>query len=366
MDRERKTLTRPRDIVVVGASAGGVEALSRLVGQLPEDFPASVFVVLHLAAGHRSVLPEILTRAGRLRAVHPRDGDAVERGRIYVAPSDRHLVVEDGRVRLVHGPRENNHRPAVDTLFRSAAQAYGPRVVGVVLTGALDCGTAGLRAIKQRGGLAVVQDPKEAFCPDMPRSAMEFVKVDHCVALEEMGALLGQLVSTQVDLQAAPAPSARLKEEVEAVSGGEHVKRDPKATGEPSLYSCPDCGGVLFEMDEAGWLHYRCRVGHGYTAKSLSVQQQTALDGALWAALRALEESASLSRRMARNARERNHTLTAQRYEERAKATEEQAELVRHSVLNLPSAPLPGVPFEEEDGEEEGEKEAAAVGAGKA
>ena len=352
MERDRKTLVHHRDIVVVGASAGGVEALSTLVGQLPEDFPASVLVVLHLAAGHRSVLPDILTRAGKLPAVHPFDGEPLKRGRIYVAPADRHLVVEDGRVRLLHGPRENNHRPAVDTLFRSAAQAYGPRVVGVVLTGALDCGTAGLMAIKQRGGLAVVQEPREAFCPDMPRSALEFVKVDHCVRLVEMGALLGRLVSTQVELKEAPPPSARLKEEVQAMTGGEHVKEDPKAVGEPSLYSCPDCGGVLFEMDEKGWLHYRCRVGHGYTAKALSVQQQTALDGALWAAFRALQESASLARRMARNARERNHTLTAQRYEERAKATEEQAELVRQSALNLPPSPLPDAPFEEEEDKE--------------
>ncbi|MBM7119364.1 chemotaxis protein CheB [Archangium primigenium] len=330
-----------RDIVVIGASAGGVEALSTLVTQLPADFPAAVLIVLHVASGHRSMLPQILSRVGPLTAVHPQDGEPLEPGRIYVAPNDRHLVVEPGRVRLLHGPRENNHRPAVDTLFRSAAVAYGPRVVGVVLTGALDCGTAGLMAVKHRGGLAVVQDPRDAFCPDMPRSAMEFVKVDHCVPLAELGALLVRLAATKVVPSEAPPPSPRLKEEVKAMAGGENVGSDPKAVGSPSYYSCPDCGGVLFEMDEAGWLHYRCRVGHGYTARSLSVQQQTALDGAMWAALRALEESASLSRRMARNARERHHELTAQRYEERAKAAEEQAELVRQVVLALPTAPLP-------------------------
>ncbi|WP_434386403.1 chemotaxis protein CheB [Melittangium boletus] len=334
-------MTHHRDIVVIGASAGGVEALSALVQQLPVDFPAAVLVVLHVASGHHSMLPQILSRAGPLSAVHPQDGAPLEPGRIYVAPNDRHLVVEPGRVRLVHGPRENNHRPSVDTLFRSAAVAYGPRVVGVVLTGALDCGTAGLMAVKNRGGLAVVQDPREAFCPDMPRSAMEFVKVDHCVPLAELGALLVRLVSTQVTPSEAPPPSPRLKEEVKAMFGGKNIEADPKAVGTPSYFSCPDCGGVLFEMDEAGWLHYRCRVGHGYTAKALSVQQQTALDGALWAALRALEESASLSRRMARNARERNHALTAQRYEERAAETSAQAELVRQLVLSLPTASLP-------------------------
>jgi len=336
-----------RDIVVVGASAGGVEALVQLVGQLPRDFPATVLIVLHVASGYRSVLPEILTRSGFLKAVHPEDKTALEPGRIYVAPSDRHLMVERGRMRLVHGPRENNHRPAVDALFRSAAQVYGPRVVGVVLTGALDCGTAGLMAVKQQGGLAVVQDPKDAFCPDMPRSAMEFVKVDHCVALAAMGALLTRLVSTTLELPVPPDPSPRLKEEIKAMTGGDNTQSDPQALGHPSYFSCPDCGGVLFEMDEAGWLHYRCRVGHGYTAKSLSVQQQTALDGALWAALRSLEESASLARRMAHNARERNHTLTAVRYEERAHATEEHARLVRELVLNLPARLLPEPPADE-------------------
>ncbi|MET0400950.1 MAG: chemotaxis protein CheB, partial [Cystobacter sp.] len=176
-------MTHHRDIIVVGASAGGVEALSRLVSQFPRDLPAAVLVVLHLGTGHRSALPQLLSRAGHLEAVHPQDGAPLEPGRIYVAPNDRHLVVEPGRVRLLHGPRENNHRPAVDPLFRSAALAYGPRVIGVVLTGALDCGTAGLMAVKHRGGLAVVQDPRDAFCPDMPRSAMEFVKVDHSVPL---------------------------------------------------------------------------------------------------------------------------------------------------------------------------------------
>lgn len=342
-------MTHHRDIIVVGASAGGVEALSRLVSQFPRDLPAAVLVVLHLGTGHRSALPQLLSRAGHLEAVHPQDGAPLEPGRIYVAPNDRHLVVEPGRVRLLHGPRENNHRPAVDPLFRSAALAYGPRVIGVVLTGALDCGTAGLMAVKHRGGLAVVQDPRDAFCPDMPRSAMEFVKVDHSVPLAEMGALLERLVATRITPTEAPPPSPRLKEEVKAMAGGSNIEKDPKDQGAPSLFSCPDCGGVLFEMDDAGWLHYRCRVGHGYTARSLSVQQQTALDGAIWAALRALEESASLSRRMARNARQRNHILTADRYEERAKTAMEQAELVRQLVLSLPTAAPPdAAPSEEQ------------------
>ena len=332
-----------RDIVVIGTSAGGVEALMRLVAQLPADFPAALLVVLHLAPGHRSLLPGILTRAGHLPALHPEDGAPLELGHIYVAPNDRHLVVEPGHVRVVKGPRENNHRPAVDPLFRSAARAYGARVV---LTGALDCGTAGLLAVKAQGGLAVVQDPKDAFCPDMPRSALEYVQVDHCVPLAEMGALLGRLVTAPLPRTKPPAPSRRMEQEVKAVMTSEPgVHSDPKEYGHLSHFSCPDCGGVLFEMDEQGLLRYRCRVGHAYTAGALSVQQQTALDGALWAALRALEESASLVRRMARRARERNHQQSALRYDERAKATEEQAELVRQLVLSTTQKP-PGVEAE--------------------
>ncbi|WNG26796.1 chemotaxis protein CheB [Cystobacter fuscus] len=340
-----------RDIVVVGASAGGVEALTRLVAQLPEDFPAAVLVVLHLSAGHRSLLPEILSRAGPLPAIHPKPETELEPGRIYVAPTDRHLLVEPGRVLVNSGPRENGHRPAVDPLFRSAARAYGPRVIGVVLTGALDCGTSGLMAVKAQGGLAIVQDPEDAYCPDMPRNALEYVKVDHKVKLAELGALLVRLVSAPLPPHEVPKPSLRLEEEVTAMREVRGIHTNPRDTGSPSLFSCPDCGGVLFEMDEEGLLRYRCRVGHGFTAKALSVTQQAAMDGALWAALRALEESAALSRRMAARARERTHDHSARRYEERARATEEQAELVRQMVMHNTTRPPP-----EELPEEEGPK----------
>lgn len=333
--------TMHRDVVVIGASAGGVEALQKLVARLPADFPASILVVLHLASGHRSVLPQILSRAGPLPAVLAEDGQLLEAGHIYVAPTDHHLLVEHGRVRITSGPRENGHRPAVDPLFRSAAQVYGPRVVAVVLTGALDCGTAGLLTVKARGGVSVVQDPKDAFCPDMPRSALEFAQVDHCVSLAQMAPLLVQLVSTPLPVMDVPPPSPRLQHEVEIMKESAGVKEDPHDVGSPSFYSCPDCGGVLFEMDEQGHLRYRCRVGHGFTANALTMTQQSALDGALWAALRALEESASLSRRMAGRARGRNHALSALRYEARALASEEHAQLVRQLVLRSASSPAP-------------------------
>ncbi|MDC0710923.1 chemotaxis protein CheB [Stigmatella sp. ncwal1] len=325
------------DLIVIGASMGGVEALMALVEQLPRDFPAAVCIVLHISAGHRSVLPDLLSRAGSLPAVHPRDGERLTSGRIYVAPNDRHLLVEEGLVRVVKGPRENNHRPAVDPLFRSAALAYGPRVVGVVLTGAMDCGTAGLLAIQMQGGLTVVQDPKDAYCPDMPRSALEHLKVDHCVPLAGMGALLRRLARSLVP-KVAKVPKARssldLKREVGKLKGDPKAVNTPPAEGHPSHFSCPDCGGVLFEQDEQGQLRFGCRVGHAFTDKALVSGQHRALDGALWAAVRSLEENAALARRMARHARDRNHAHSALRYEARAREVEHQALLIRQVVMS--------------------------------
>jgi len=186
-----------RDIVVVGASAGGVEALSELVRGFPPDLDASVFVVLHLPAGGTSMLPKILERAGHLPAAHPRDGARIEHGRIYVAPPDAHLALRPGKVCLPLGPIQNGHRPAIDSLFRSAAEAYGPRVIGVLLTGTLDDGTHGLRSVKRHGGVALVQDPKQALYPGMPQSAIENVRVDQVLPLAELASAITSLVPSR-------------------------------------------------------------------------------------------------------------------------------------------------------------------------
>ncbi|MCP3136118.1 chemotaxis protein CheB [Pyxidicoccus xibeiensis] len=339
------------DIIVIGASMGGVEALSALAAQLPRDLPAAVLVVLHLSPRHESLLPDILSRAGALPARHPRDGEALEPGTIYVAPNDRHLVVEPGTVRAVKGPRENGHRPAVDTLFRSAARTYGSRVVGVVLTGALDCGTGGLLAVKAQGGIAVVQEPADAYCPDMPRSALEYVKVDHRVRLRELGPLLERLVATPVTPREAgrrPSPSRQLQAEVKTLTLEEDtVEGAPPKYGTPSHFSCPDCGGVLLEMNDEGLLRFRCRTGHGYTARALVSGQQQGVDEALWAALRALEESAALARRMATRAREHQNLHSAERFSERAEAAEAQVLVLRGLVLGGTPQDDMGVPEEE-------------------
>jgi two-component system chemotaxis response regulator CheB len=288
------------DIVVIGASAGGVSALRSLVASLPADFPAVVFVVLHVGA-HASVLPAILAAAGPNVAAHARHGDPIRPGRILVAPPDHHLLLEDDQVTLTRGPKEHHTRPAIDPLFRSAAIAHGPRAIGVVLTGTLDDGTAGLQAIKECGGLAVVQDPADAECPEMPRIALAHVQVDHCVPLAAMGPLLARLVG-----QPAAAPQAvpdALAREHGITLQESHTMDELDAIGTPSGLVCPDCQGALWELRGTRPPRYRCHTGHAFSLSSLKATLDTATEEALWSAIRALQEKAQVLRRSAAAAR---------------------------------------------------------------
>ncbi|MGC2694233.1 MAG: chemotaxis protein CheB [Candidatus Angelobacter sp.] len=328
-----------RNIIVIGTSVGGVDALQRLVSGLPKDFPAALFVVLHVPAEGASVLPDILKRAGELPASHPRDGDPIRIGHIYVAPPDNHLLIEDGKVRVMHGPKENRHRPAVDPLFRSAAAWYGPRVIGVVLTGAMDDGTAGLLSIKKRGGVAVVQDLDDAVCADMPRSALEIVDVDHVAPLESMPALLQELVREQV-AENGTGKSSRLTKESKIAQLDMETIEDENRPGKPSSFGCPECGGVLWELDGEQMVRFRCRVGHAFTANSLWLEQSDEVEKVLWAAMRGLEEAAALGRRMAERAESGKHPRLAQRYRERAEGKMEQAELLRKLIVESSTEPV--------------------------
>jgi two-component system chemotaxis response regulator CheB len=319
-------------IVVVGASAGGVEALVELAASLPGDLSAAVFVVLHLPATGTSALPEILRRHGPLPAAHVRDSEPIQPGRIYVAPPDHHVLVRTGHVHLSRGPRENGHRPAIDPLFRSAAREYAARVIGVVLSGALDDGTAGLLAIKSRGGIAVVQNPEDALYPGMPGNALEHAQVDHVLAAASMGKLLTRLLANLAEPPADPAPTGmRVEVEMEGFSMEAFEGHHP---GRPSGFSCPDCHGVLWQIKDGGLERYRCRVGHAWSPESLLTQQSEALEAALWVALRSLEERAALARRLAEPARRRGHAITATRFEEQAAEAQQAARLVRDLLLN--------------------------------
>jgi two-component system chemotaxis response regulator CheB len=320
-----------RNIVVVGASAGGIAALRRLIEQFPAGLPASIFVVVHVPAEHRSMLPSLLERAGRLPAAHPSDGDGIECGRIYVAPPDRHMVIEHGRVRLARGARENHHRPAIDALFRSAAQAFGPQVIGVVLSGSLDDGTAGLIAIKRHGGVAVVQDPDDADYPEMVRSALANDHVDHSLPVADMGALIERLIDAEVP---------EMPRELDPLdkTPGER----PDADKPPSAFSCPDCGGVLFEDSEGSLEQFRCRVGHVFSPESLLAGQHERVEESLWTALRSLEEHIALYQRLCARAEERKHYVIAGRYREREREMSDAAAVLRRMLQTGGGAPRPG------------------------
>lgn len=320
-----------RNVIVIGASAGGVEALQSLVAGLPADLPAAVLVVLHIPNYGSSVLPAILGRSGPLPARHPVPGDTLKLEEILVAPPDRHLVIHAGRVLLTRGPRENGHRPAIDVLFRTAARSGGQRVIAVVLSGVLDDGTAGLAAVAARGGTTVVQDPADALYPGMPTSALENVQVQHIVAAKEIGALLAELVTEDIeDISDEPeGVSPLMKIETDLAMMDDDAMNFPERPGTPSGFSCPDCAGVLWEINDGGLIRYRCRVGHAWSSESLLGEQAQQLEDALWMALRGLEEKAALGRTMEERARERGNLLSAQRFEEQAGEATHAASLIR-------------------------------------
>jgi two-component system, chemotaxis family, protein-glutamate methylesterase/glutaminase len=319
-----------RDIILIGASAGGVQALSELIGGLPADLPAAVFIVLHVSPYGRSAMPVILSRAGKLPAVHATDGEPVQMGRVYVAPPDHHLVLQDGLVRLSRAPTENAQRPAVDVLFRTAAQVYGRRAVGVVLTGNLDDGTAGLAVVKRHGGTAVVQDPEEADYPSMPISAINNVDVDHVLPLDGIAPLLVELIREPLEEPEPMQPEGLdMKEELE--HGQDHEEQ-----GVPSDLTCPECGGSLRESRVEDVVHFRCRTGHAYSPETLLVKQDDVVEAALWAAVRSLLENAALARRMERRLSQstRLSPSAEQRYEKRAEEAERHAEVLRRMLVH--------------------------------
>jgi two-component system, chemotaxis family, protein-glutamate methylesterase/glutaminase len=326
------TFMPPYPIIVIGASAGGVEALKQLVHELPANLPAAVFVVLHVPPHGTSLLPQILSRAGKLPAVHPKDRQAIQPGHIYIAPPDRHLLIHQGYMTLSLGPRENGHRPSADPLFRSAARAYGSRVIGVVLSGALDDGTVGLIAVKARAGISIVQDPSEAMHTGMPTSAIEHDHVDYILPVQEIASTLVYLAQNPPEAEDIQVMDT-LEYETEIAEGKMDAIQDEGRPGTPAGLACPDCGGTLWEIEDDNILRFRCRVGHAYTAQSLVAEQNDGLEDALWVALRALQESASLARRLAERTTSQGHTRSAVYYEEKARTAEEHAKVIRDFLM---------------------------------
>jgi two-component system, chemotaxis family, protein-glutamate methylesterase/glutaminase len=309
-----------RDVLVIGASAGGVEALQKLVSGLPADLPAAVLIVLHVWSRGESFLPQVLTRAGPLPAEHPRDGDIPQYGHIYVAPPDKHLLVEDGRMRLVPGPKENMHRPAVDVLFRTAAQCFGSRVIGILLTGYGGDGAAGLAAIEQRGGVTIVQRPDESRAPGMPESALRLIKPNYQLGVAEMAPVVSRIIQEASRIETKRGECAAESGNVIA----NEVDLSYAHTESPSGFICPECGGALWERSEEGGKKFRCRIGHAYSTDSLLDAENEVVEAALWTAVRSLEESAAIARRVAQLM-----PGTASEFEEKADARHRHAEVIR-------------------------------------
>ena len=323
------------DLIVIGASAGGVAALQTLLGGLPADLPAAVFITVHFSPESRSRLPMVFARHAALDVDWAEDDTPILAGEVRVAPPDQHLLIEPGRARVVHGPRENRHRPAIDPMFRSAAWAYGPRVVGVVLTGYLDDGTAGLWAIKSCGGTTIVQDPAEAQHPDMPHNALLHNRIDHQLPLAGIAALLVQLAHEPAG---APVPKPEgLALEI-GFAAMERDMGDMARLGTLSPFTCPTCRGALWEQDEAGHLRYRCHTGHAFTHDSLLLEQGSEIESSIYAALRVVEEKAAALRRLAERWSDR-YPKMAEDYEGRAREMDHTADTLRRLLATgLPAA----------------------------
>lgn len=328
-----------RDTIVVGASAGGVEALTTLVGSLPADLPAAVAVVLHLPAGGTSALARILDRAGPLSATTVRRSVVLEPGIVYVAPPDHHLLMIDGELALSHGPTENGYRPAINALFRSAAVAAGPRAIGVVLSGSLDDGAAGLASILGRGGAAVVQDPREALYRGMPDHALRHAPTAAVCSVTAMAGVLSELVAQDIGVLRAAPPDPLLVAENHIAGGAVRPRADDRTEGSDMPgFSCPDCYGVLTEL-EPGNGRYRCRVGHAWTADALLAAQGGSLERALWTALRTLDEKVVLAERMRDQTSHRGSAAIAARYGRVADEARDAAEVLRQHLRSAAVIP---------------------------
>ena len=330
-------------LVVIGTSAGGIEALRDLVARLPPDFESPIAVVMHTSPQSPGLLHEILSRSGRLPAIQPNGGERLRDGHIYVAPPDFHLLVEPGRVRLSKGPRENRFRPAIDPLFRSAAQVYGPGAIGVVMTGNLDDGAAGLWAIKRLGGTAIVQDPDDALFPSMPEHALRAVAVDYRVPLRDLGALLTELTTEPVAVEQEITTPKDLEIEVEIAKEQDPLKIGVEQLGAPSAIACPECHGVLREWSEDQRLRFRCHTGHAYSADSLLAEIGEGVEASMWNAIRALQEGSMLMRRLAAHADVAHSGENSATMREHADELEKRADAMRdmmHTASPLVSEPV--------------------------
>lgn len=324
-----------RDIIVIGTSAGGVTALMELAKALPADFPAPIFVVMHVAPDSPSILPQLLSSVSALEARHPHDGEVVEAGVIYVARPDHHLLLEGDRVLVTRGPKENRFRPSIDALFRSAAYTYGPRVIGVVLTGYLDDGTSGLWSVQRMGGVTVVQEPHDAEQPSMPTNALEFVAADHVVPLAQLGTLLVRLTQERAPaktrLPAAELDLLKIELTIAKQGGGFELGIIDK--GKLTPFTCPDCHGALTQLIEGKLIRYRCHTGHAYTLSALLSEVTESVESMLYQSMRGLEETKMLLQNLGHHFADDLQEAVAALFFRKAEETGRQARIVHDSIL---------------------------------
>lgn len=338
-----------RDIVVVGASAGALEPLKQIVASLLADFPASMLIARHLPASAPGILAEILGRAGPLPAVQAVDGDALRPGWIYVAPPDHHLLAEPERVRVTRGPKENGFRPAVDALFRSAAYAFGPRVIGVVLSGYLDDGSAGLWAVKDRGGVAIVQDPAEAAFPAMPNHALQSVDVDHVLGMQAIAELLVGLTQRPLIAEGMQPMTKSLAIETRIAMEDNALEAGVMSLGTLSPYTCPECHGALVQLRDGKMARFRCHTGHGFTINGLLAAIGESIDKTLWSAVRVLEERLLLLEQMEQYARDMQDAQTLEQIGRQITIAQQHIRSVRQLAVgqeftDAANAPRQGAP----------------------
>jgi two-component system, chemotaxis family, protein-glutamate methylesterase/glutaminase len=317
-----------RDVVVIGGSAGALDPLKDIVMDLPPDTQAAVVVVLHLSATAPSALATILGRLGGMQVVTPRDGDPLQPGYVYVAVPDRHLELRDGAIGLTLGPRVNGMRPAVDTLFRSAAATYGPRVVGIVLSGGLDDGSGGLAAIRAAGGVGIVQSPDDALMDSMPKNAISVAAPEHVVPSQRLGETIRRVLAEGGSKKERSIGGI----EMELVGAND---TDGQVTG----LTCPDChGSIWLQKDAGGAVAFTCRVGHSYSPETFFELQAENIENALWAGVRSLEEQSSLAAVMGARAGKLDDRQAVERYEQRRRRAARNAETLRKLLVDRPDA----------------------------
>ena len=327
---------KKRDIIVIGASAGGITALKEFVSPLPADFEGAIFIVMHVASYSESMLPYILTNAGPLEAVHPRDGDEIEWGKIYIAPSDHHLLLDKNKIMVKKGPKENKFRPSIDALFRSAAYHYKQRVIGVILSGYLDDGVSGLWTVKQMGGITIIQNPEDAEQPQLPLNAMEQVDADYVLSAIDMGPIIGGLVKrpAREKYKLSKDEMELLKLEIIIATRDNAFEMGIMDRGVLTPYTCPECSGALVRLVEGNMLRFRCHTGHAYTASSLLAEVTEAIEGFLWKSMRGLEEMNMLLDRIADQYDKIKNKKAAAVFRAKAEEGAKRARVIHDSVFS--------------------------------